>query len=115
MMHQALSPQCPIASSSSLSASSAVAVPTRWPKAIRLAGETATCTDCGAVFDGGRYARFCPVCRPLHRRHKRQKYVLGGVAVELLRERYDSSIRGRVAEIALKLGWPKWTEEGTTK
>jgi DNA-binding CsgD family transcriptional regulator len=64
-----------------------------------------TCQDCGAAF-AGRYARWCPLCRPLHRASKVTKYRLDGQAIALLRERYDGKIPGRAAEIAAALGWP---------
>ena len=38
---------------------------------------------------------------------KRTKYVLDGRVQELLREKYDTRVRGRVAEIAAELHWPK--------
>lgn len=47
------------------------------------------CEDCGGEFMAGKDAKFCPRCRPLHRRSKRCKYVLDGQAIALLQERYD--------------------------
>jgi len=66
------------------------------------------CEDCGGEFTAGKYARFCPVCRPLYRPPKRTKYVLDGETIALLRERYDGRVRNRAVEIARQLGWPKW-------
>lgn len=66
------------------------------------------CQDCGQPFTAGRYAKFCPTCRPNHRRAKRSKYVLTGPIQDVLREHWDSTVRGRVAEIAKRLRWPAW-------
>ena len=66
------------------------------------------CTDCAKTFCAGRWAKYCPICRPLHRRSKRMRFVLDGSAAALLRERYDGGVPGRAAEIARQLGWPAW-------
>lgn len=77
-------------------------------KPLRLPGAQAKCRDCGAEFAGGRFAQYCPTCRPLHRNPKRTKYVLDGETIALLKDRYDGRIRNRAAEIARQLGWPKY-------
>jgi len=69
---------------------------------------TKTCEDCGGTFKGGAYARFCPDCRPLRRQSKRRKYKLTEPIKRLLRERYDSRVRGRVQELAAEIDWPDW-------
>jgi len=80
----------------------------RWPKPVRLPGEKAKCRDCKREFEGGVHAKYCPVCRPLHRENRRTKYVLDGATIALLKDRYDSRVRNRVAEIAIQLNWPNW-------
>jgi hypothetical protein len=64
------------------------------------------CVDCGDPFPAGKSAKYCPTCRPLNRAPKRTKYVLDGALIEVLRQRYDTRVRGRVAQIAGQLGWP---------
>ncbi len=56
----------------------------------------------------GPFAKYCPTCRPAMRRPKRRKYIVDEKVKRLLTERYDSRVRGRVAEIAAELGWPGW-------
>lgn len=65
------------------------------------------CADCGRPFEAGSYARFGRCCRWKHQR-KRVKYELTVEREALIRERYDSHVRGRSAEIAGSLGWPAW-------
>ena len=68
------------------------------------------CQDCGATFVGqvSPRPRWCPVCRPDHQPGKRPLYVWTPERDALLRERYDSRIRGRSTEIAQTLGGPAW-------
>jgi hypothetical protein len=66
------------------------------------------CSDCGEPFTAGPQATLCPICRPLHCRTKTVKYRLDGYVCQLLRERYDSRVRGRAGEIARQLSWPDW-------
>jgi hypothetical protein len=71
------------------------------------------CQDevCGREFSVPSHksiAKYCPVCRPMYRPHKKTKYVLTGTVQDLMQERYDTRVRGRVAEIAAQLGWPKF-------
>jgi hypothetical protein len=80
----------------------------KWAKAIRLPGETPICRDCGQAFEAGRFAKYCPACRPTRRAAKRAKWRPTSDVVELLRARYDTRIKGRAIEIAKQLGWPKW-------
>lgn len=72
------------------------------PKLIRY------CFDCEEEFLGTMAARFCPNCRWKHRGQKKLKYEWTPEREKLLRDRYNSTIRGRAAEIAESLGWPKW-------
>ncbi|HXG59176.1 MAG TPA: hypothetical protein VNL91_09145 [Thermoanaerobaculia bacterium] len=68
------------------------------------------CTDCGKVF-AARFAKFCRDCtyKPGNRRGvKTKKYVWTAERDAFLRKNYDSSVRGRAAQIARTLGWPKW-------
>ena len=65
------------------------------------------CENCGGGFTAGKHAKYCSVCRSLHRRSKPRKWVLDGAAIALLRERYDGRVRNRTLEIARQLGWPK--------
>lgn len=67
-----------------------------------------TCEDCGCGFQAGPWARWCTVCRALHRRKERLKYEITDEIVRMLRDRYDTTVRGRAAELAAQLGWPKW-------
>ena len=66
-----------------------------------------TCEDCGCKFLAGPWARWCPVHRPLHRGRK-VKYKLTDQIARLIRDRYDSKVPGRAAEIGAEIGWPKW-------
>lgn len=54
-----------------------------------------------------RPARWCRHCRWRHR-GKKPVYVFTAEADRLLRERYDTRVRGRAAEIAATLGMPAW-------
>jgi hypothetical protein len=77
-------------------------VPDPAPKAPRR------CADCGRRFIAGPYARWGPCCR-WKRRGKPPKYVWTPERDAVLRERYDSRVRGRAAEIGAVLGgWPGW-------
>lgn len=76
--------------------------------------EPRTCQQCGATFEGssanrapsGR-AKWCDDCRR-SKRGKAPTYIVTPERDELLRQRYDSTVRGRVAEIAAALSWPRW-------
>lgn len=74
-----------------------------------------TCQDCGNSFEAGPWARWCPRCRPEHRRAKRHKYLLTDTVKQLLEERYDSKVRGRSHELARQLGWPVWAVKRTAQ
>lgn len=65
------------------------------------------CADCRQTFSG-KYASYCPRCRPKHRRAKAKKYLWTPERDAVLRNRYDSRVKGRAAEIAAALGWPGW-------
>lgn len=65
------------------------------------------CAECGATFVA-RYAKYCPRCLPTMRRSKPKKYRLDAAGLELLRARYDSRVKGRVAELAATLRVPGW-------
>ena len=74
---------------------------------------TRTCQVCSKSFrvrnkSKVSIAKYCPVCRPGQRRSKRVKYLITEPVKRLLQERYDSTVRGRVAEICAVLGWPKF-------
>lgn len=78
------------------------------------ATEPRTCQQCGATFEGSSAnrapssrAKWCDDCRAT-KRGKQATYIVTPERDELLRQRYDSSIRGRVAEIAAVLSWPPW-------
>ena len=86
--------------------------PTGPPEAVVLPpGKTIrTCQRCGRQFLAGPAAKRCPNCRYIGRSgHSRNtKYHWMAERDELLRERYDSRVPGRAAEIAADFGWPKW-------
>jgi len=64
------------------------------------------CADCEKEFET-KFARWCPDCRWKHRvRTKKYDWTPGRDAA--LRQRYDSRVRGRAAEIARAFGWPTW-------
>ena len=65
---------------------------------------TRRCADCDTMIEAP-YAKYCDVCRPKHRR-KKTTYPITEAVEAILRERYDSNIRGRRQEIADVLGWP---------
>jgi hypothetical protein len=69
-----------------------------------------TCERCQKVFTGGLGARRCLYCRYIGRTgHSRpQKYRWTPERDALMRERYDSRVSGRAAEIARDFGWPDW-------
>lgn len=76
--------------------------------------EPRTCQQCGASFQASSAqrspssrAKWCADCR-WSKRGKTPTYVVTPERDELLRQRYDSSVRGRVAEIAAALSWPRW-------
>jgi len=71
------------------------------------------CKTCGDWFDAGVYSTECLKCRGLHAsarawQTRRKKYDWTEDRDALLRRRYDSRIKGRVAELARALGWPGW-------
>jgi len=86
--------------------------PTGPPEAVVLPpGKTIrTCQRCGRQFLAGPAAKRCPNCRYIGRSgHSRNtKYHWMAERDELLRERYDSRVPGRAAEIAADFGWPAW-------
>jgi len=67
-----------------------------------------TCEVCGGTFRGTVRARICPGCAHANARGKRRKYLVDEPVKRLLTERYDSRVKGRVAELAAELGWPDW-------
>lgn len=67
-----------------------------------------TCSDCGEGFVAGPHARWCLNCRWKRRGRKPLKYCWTPERERILRDRYDSRIRGRAAEIAKVFGWPAW-------
>lgn len=69
---------------------------------------TPQCEQCGNAFASKGYARYCPDCRYNARPRRRSKYPLTADVKRLLEDRYDSTRRGRVAEIASLLDWPPW-------
>jgi hypothetical protein len=66
-----------------------------------------SCCGCGRAFEAGRYARWGPCCR-WKQRGPAKKYQWTPERDAILRERYDSSVRGRAAEIGRSLGFPRW-------
>ncbi|MEO8602654.1 MAG: hypothetical protein ABI629_08765 [bacterium] len=64
------------------------------------------CADCPASITRP-HARYCDACRWNHR-GKPAKYLWTPERDRILRERYDSHVRGRADEIAAGFGWPKW-------
>jgi hypothetical protein len=69
---------------------------------------TRTCEDCGRDYLCWRESRWCTHCRWRHRGRKPKKYVWTPELDALLRQHYDGRIKGRAAEVAAKLGWPRW-------
>lgn len=66
------------------------------------------CAGCRAIFEAGPHARWCPNCRWRHRGRKPKKYIWTPERDRILRDRYDSTVRGRAAEIGKVFGWPAW-------
>jgi hypothetical protein len=68
------------------------------------------CQRCERQFVAGPAAKRCPNCRYMGRAGSSRpaKYRWTAERDELLRERYDSRVKGRAAEIAAGFGWPKW-------
>lgn len=77
-------------------------MPTHYPKSRK------PCQECGRPFVGGRPARFCLACRWQHRGRRPEKYPWTPELDQVLRDRYDSRVKGRAQEIATALGWPCW-------
>jgi len=76
--------------------------------------EARTCQQCGATFEASSAnsapsvrAKWCDDCR-WTKRGKPQIYVVTPERDEILRQRYDSTVRGRVAQIAAAVSWPRW-------
>jgi hypothetical protein len=86
--------------------------PTGPPEAVVLPpGKTIrTCQRCERQFVACPSTKRCPTCRYIGRTgHSRnRKYRWTAERDALLRERYDSRVRGRAAEIAADFGWPAW-------
>lgn len=66
------------------------------------------CAGCGRPFGAGPYAKWGPCCRWRHRGRKPKKYLWTPERDQIVRDRYDSRVRGRAAEIGLSLAWPGW-------
>jgi hypothetical protein len=69
------------------------------------------CEDCGRPHIAGPYARWGLCCRWKHRGPPptKKKYVWTPERDAIVRERYDSKVRGRADEIGQALGgWPGW-------
>lgn len=66
------------------------------------------CQDCREPFVAGPHARWCPNCRWKRRGRKPLKYPWTPERDRILRERYDSRVRGRADEIGQVFGWPGW-------
>lgn len=78
-------------------------MPTYYPKARK------PCMDCGRKFIGGPPARWCRDCRWKHRGRRAKKYVWTPERDQVLQERYDGKVKGRAAEVARAIGWPRWS------
>ncbi len=68
---------------------------------------------CGAEFLGTLYQKLCVRCRgrvgaATAWNTRKKKYNWTPERDQLLRDRYDSRIRGRVQQLARALGWPGW-------
>ena len=70
--------------------------------------EERACVDCGKPFVGGPSARYGPECRWKHRGRKPKKYIWTPERDQAVRERYDGRVKGKAAELARMIGWPKW-------
>lgn len=66
------------------------------------------CADCGRPFTARAYARWGLCCRWKYRGQKRRKFFWTPERDQVLRDRYDSRVRGRAAAIAGSLGFPTW-------
>lgn len=66
------------------------------------------CKDCRKPFLGTAAAQYGPCCRWKHRGQVAKKYEWTADRDELLRTRYDGTMKGRAADIAAMLGWPTW-------
>ncbi|ALA57971.1 hypothetical protein NITMOv2_1546 [Nitrospira moscoviensis] len=67
-----------------------------------------SCKDCRKPFLGTEAAQYGPCCRWKHREQRAKKYIWTADCDQVLRDRYDGTIKGRAAEIAALLGWPTW-------
>jgi hypothetical protein len=67
-----------------------------------------SCKDCCRPFLGTETAQYGPCCRWKHRGPTAKKYVWTAEREQILRDRYDGTIKGRAAQIAAMLGWPTW-------
>ncbi len=68
--------------------------------------KTRTCARCGDPISL-KYGRYCDPCRP-HMRGKHAIYVWTPERDQVLRERYDGTVKYRARSIATQLGWPTW-------
>lgn len=76
---------------------------------MRRAVRQALCVDCGRAFEARTaFARFGPCCRWKHRGRMAKKYPWTPELDAILRQRYDSGVRGRAGAIARSLGRPTW-------
>jgi len=64
------------------------------------------CRDCGLAFTAGPFAKWGLCCRWKHRGPKKRQFTPEQDAV--IRERYDSRVRGRASEVARAIGLPGW-------
>ncbi len=66
------------------------------------------CHICNEAFYDGHPSGQCPGCRYFKWRNWRKTFIWTLARDQVLRERYNSGIRGRAAEIAKDLGIPAW-------
>lgn len=68
---------------------------------------TRPCSDCGRPFTAGPYAQWGRCCRWKHR-GRRAVSIWTPERDAIIRERYDSRVRGRAAAIGRSIGVPDW-------
>lgn len=66
------------------------------------------CSQCRSEPRSGPYAKYCAECAK-RRRRKPAKHRWTKDLDDLLRRRYDGSVRNRLRELAAEIGFPPWT------
>ena len=78
------------------------------PRGVKHPTVVLVCEDCHESYEGLAGGKYCPRCRWRHRGKRPTLHAWTPERDQVLRERYDSRVRGRAGELACALGKPRW-------